>query len=374
MDYYEVLGLTRHCSQEDIKRAYRKLAVKYHPDKHPEKKEEYEKKFQEISEAYSVLGNEEKRNHYDHFGKDGPPQMMDPRDIFKNFFGGNGMQQEESLDVTEVIQVPLEDIFNGTQIDHHYRRKHRCEKCHGTGATDQKSRACQKCQGKKFVTHTQRFGFMMQQTQVPCDACPVIPPEKRCEECRGEGIVEEVVSIMVVVEAGRSSEEALVFPQKGHYKNGQYGNLLVYVKEAPHPTLRRGVTLQDIGVSSVYHLYTEQKVDVLQIVINDPVAIPFFNGETIWVKPNIKDFAQATTVVKGKGLCDRHQRGDLFIRWQMENQWVQPPLLDMVRKHVPIAHPKDGCVIEGEPLGAYAHRRPTQTHPQQPHVQQCTHQ
>lgn len=379
MDYYEVLGLPRSCSQEDIKKAYRRLAVQYHPDKHPDKKQEYEKKFQEISEAYSILSNEEKRSHYDRFGKDGPPPMMDPRDLFKNFFGGGNRPPANTRDINEVIHIPLEKIFSGTTVDHTYRRKNRCDKCQGTGATDKKSRVCRQCHGKKVVTTTQNFGFLTQQVQTTCSSCSgtggsPIPPSLLCTICHGSGHMQEIVNIRIVIEAGKNPDDPIVFRQRGNYEGGGYGDLLVHVKENPHAVFHRGVTLEDFGVSSPYHLYCEKTIDILQVLLNDPLPIEYFHREVIWVRPNIHDYVKSITVVPQKGLKDSKVCGDLFIKWTIENKKTTPAILECIRDHVQSSSPVHATITESVPVDRYVAQFNSQPPPQRPHVQQCTHQ
>lgn len=381
MDYYEVLGLPRTCSQDDIKRAYRRLAVQYHPDKHPENKEEFEKKFQEISEAYSILSNEEKRSHYDRFGKDGPPPMMDPRDLFRNFFGGGNGPPENTRDITEVVQVPLEKIFSGTTVDHMYRRRNHCVSCQGSGATDKKMRVCTQCRGKKMVTTTQQFGFLVQQVQSPCASCrgtggETIPSHLLCPTCRGDGHVQEVVTLQIDIRAGQSSEDPIVFPQRGNYEAGSYGDLLVHVKEIQHPVFHRGVTLQDIGVSSPYHLYCEKTIDILQVLLNDPIPLEYFHKGVLWIRPNITDFVKSMTIVPKRGLKDTKQSGDLFIKWTIENKKMTPAVLQSLRGHVPLSTPQNTIITDSVPVDRYVaqYTAQPQPQPQRPQVQQCTHQ
>lgn len=209
MDYYDILGVSKNSTQDDIKKAYRKLAMKFHPDKHPTEREKYEAKFKEISEAYSVLSDEEKRAGYDQFGKDfvnmeGGSSGMDPRDIFKNFFGFGRGEEEESSKVVETIQLPLEKIYKGCTVKHTYSRKIKCKGCNGTGNNDKIDRTCKKCNGKKIVTIMKQMGIMIQQYQTKCSLCngtggESVSPDKRCNQCVGQKSVTEICHIDVHV-------------------------------------------------------------------------------------------------------------------------------------------------------------------------------
>lgn len=326
MDYYQILGLQRGCSSEDIKRAYKKLAIKYHPDKHPEDKETFEKKFKEISEAYSVLGDEEKRNHYDHFGTDGGPgfDMPDPRDIFKNFFG----ERRDDSELVETIQLPLNKIYSGCSVQHTYRRKIKCESCLGTRSSDKKDRICNQCQGKKMVLKIKKMGFMVQQIQMPCPGChgtggEKIPSDLLCIECNGKGYVNSVEDITIRIPRGVHNSVPLIIKEQGNYQNNKYNDLSIIVTEIPSKQYQRGVGINDICSPNPLNLLYHCDIDILDLLTNDVLSYKHLDGKTYNIRLQISDFNKSLCIVPRMGMIDQNgDIGDLFINVAIKNRKI----------------------------------------------------
>ncbi len=226
--YYDILGVSKNASQEDLKKAYRKAAIKNHPDKggDPEK-------FKELAQAYEVLSDPEKRDIYDQYGEDalkegmgGGPGGHDPFDIFQSFFGGNpfggggssrGRRQRRGEDVIHPLKISLEDLYNGTSKKLSLSRNVICSKCKGKGSKSGASMKCSGCQGSGMKVSIRHLGpSMIQQMQHPCNECKgtgeTINDKDRCPQCKGEKVVQEKKVLEVIVEKGMQNGQRITFP------------------------------------------------------------------------------------------------------------------------------------------------------------------
>ena len=270
-DYYEVLEVEKTASVEEIKKAYRKKAIQYHPDKNPGDKEA-EEKFKEAAEAYEVLSNADKRARYDQFGHAGMEgaggfggfsgQGMSMDDIFSMFgdifggrggfggfsgFGGGGGQSQRRFrgsDLRVKVKLNLKEIAEGTTKKFKLKKYVPCSHCHGSGAEGTGGmETCPTCKGSGTVIRTQQSIFGMMQTQTVCPQCngegKII--KNKCKECNGEGVVygEEVVEVKIP--AGVAEGMQLSMSGKGNAgrHNGVAGDLLIQVEEEAHPDLIR---------------------------------------------------------------------------------------------------------------------------------------
>ncbi|KAJ6901606.1 dnaJ protein [Populus alba x Populus x berolinensis] len=228
--YYEVLGVSKSASQDDLKKAYRKAAIKNHPDKggDPEK-------FKELAQAYEVLSDPEKREIYDQYGEDALKEGMggggsgahDPFDIFQSFFGGGnpfggggssrGRRQRRGEDVIHPLKVSFEDLYNGTSKKLSLSRNVICSKCKGKGSKSGASSKCAGCQGSGMKVSIRHLGpSMIQQMQHPCNECKgsgeTINDKDRCPQCKGEKVAQEKKVLEVVVEKGMQNGQRITFP------------------------------------------------------------------------------------------------------------------------------------------------------------------
>ena len=278
-DYYEILEVTKTATVEEIKKAYRKKAIQYHPDKNPGDKEA-EEKFKEAAEAYDVLSNPEKRSRYDQFGHagvsgaagNGGPfggfggEGMSMDDIFSMFgdifggrgggfgggfggfsgFGGGGSQQRRyrGSDLRVKVKLTLKEISTGVEKKFKLKKYVPCDQCHGTGAEgDGGSETCPTCKGSGSVIRNQQTILGTMQTRVTCSTCggegKII--KNKCKKCGGDGIIygEEVVSVKIP--AGVAEGMQLSMGGKGNAgkHNGVAGDLLILVEEEPHQDLIR---------------------------------------------------------------------------------------------------------------------------------------
>ncbi|MEM0467343.1 MAG: molecular chaperone DnaJ [Candidatus Thermoplasmatota archaeon] len=283
-DYYEILGIDRNASKEDIKKAYRKLALKYHPDKNKEK--DAEEKFKEISEAYAVLYDDEKRKMYDTYGHAGIDQQYTRDDIFRGtdfsdifrsmgfdfgfssfddifeqFFGQRrGYSRQERVrrgsDLRYDIEITLEDAYRGMQTELDIPRSEPCDTCGGSGAKPGTSpQRCTQCDGTGQIRRSQRTGFGLFTQVTVCPRCNGQGTfiEQRCPNCRGRGVVQKTRKIEITIPRGIDDGSQLRLAGQGEAApgNGVNGDLYIVVHIKEHPFLtRRGSDLyQKVKIS-----------------------------------------------------------------------------------------------------------------------------
>ena len=320
-DYYEVLGVDKNASEDQIKKAYRKIAIKYHPDRNPGDKKA-EEKFKEAAEAYDVLHDTQKRQQYDQFGFDAPGTggfgggfsgNMNMDDIFSMFgdifgghggfsgFGGGGRQsrpqQFRGSDLRLKVRLSLEEIANGVTKKFKVKKDITCSHCHGTGAeTGSSSETCPTCHGSGYITHTTQSIFGMMQTQGVCPNCggegKVI--KNKCHICGGSGVTkgEEVVEINIP--AGVAEGMVVNVPNKGNAgkRNGVAGNIQVYIEEEENDIFVRD------GQDLIYNLL----LDFPTATLGGTVEVPTISGNKLKMKIDAGTQPGKTMRLKGKGL------------------------------------------------------------------------
>lgn len=322
-DYYEVLGVDKNASEDDIKKAYRKIAIKYHPDRNPGNKEA-EEKFKEAAEAYDVLHDPQKRQQYDQFGFDGPQGMggfsgfggggfsMD--DIFSMFgdvFGGRGgfggfggfgggqrqAAQHRGSDLRLKVRLTLQEVSTGVTKKFKVKKDVVCQHCSGTGAEKgSSSETCATCHGSGVVTRTTQSLFGLMQSQSVCPTCngegKVI--KNKCKYCGGTGIIkgEEVVEIKIP--AGVASGMVVNVPGKGNagIHNGVAGNIQVLIDEEENDTFIRD------GQDVIYNLL----LDFPTAALGGNVEIPTIEGTRVRIKIEPGTQPGKTLRLRGKGL------------------------------------------------------------------------
>ena len=323
-DYYEVLGLDKNASEDDIKKAYRKLAIKYHPDRNPGDKKA-EEKFKEAAEAYDVLHDPQKRQQYDQFGFAGQSgaggfggfggASMNMDDIFSMFgdifgghaggfggFGGFGggqrrPQQHRGSDLRLKVKLTLQEISTGVTKKFKVRKDVVCQHCHGSGSADGgASETCPTCHGSGVISHTTQSIFGMMQTQGVCPTCngegKII--KNKCHECSGTGVVkgEEVVEINIP--AGVIEGMVVNVPGKGNAgrRNGIPGDIQVFIEEEPNDTFVRD------GNDLIYNLL----LDFPTAALGGDVEIPTIEGTRLRVKIEPGTQPGKTLRLRSKGL------------------------------------------------------------------------
>ncbi len=338
-DYYEVLGVSKSADATEIKKAYRKLALKYHPDKNPGDKEA-EEKFKEAAEAYDVLSNEEKRRRYDQFGHAGVGGAgqggfgggMSMDDIFSQFgdifgsfggfsgFGGFGggrsaRRVNRGTNLRVKVKMNLQEIATGIEKKIKVKKYVACQYCNGTGAKDGKSYStCSTCKGSGQVTRVQNTILGAMQTTSTCPTCEgegKIISEK-CTFCNGEGVLmsEEVISINIPAGVAEGMQLSLSGKGNAARRGGVNGDLIVLIEEEEHPELVRD------GNDLLYNVF----IGYPEAVLGETVEIPTIEGK---VKVKIEAGTQPGKILRlrGKGLPDvnGYGKGDLLAK---VNVWI----------------------------------------------------
>ncbi len=337
-DYYEVLGVGKSATDDELKKAYRKLALKYHPDRNPGDKQA-EEKFKEAAEAYDVLSNPEKRKLYDQYGHNMGPQGFpgggggggaqyggfSMEDIFSQFgdiFGGHGFdmggfgsaggggsrrRQRKGTDLRITIKMTLEEIANGVQKTIKLPTFVKDSHCNGTGAKDGTSfHTCPTCHGSGSVLRQQQSIFGMTQSQVVCPTCQgegkVI--DQKCPYCNGEGVEKQEQTISFEIPAGVSGGEVLTLPGKGNaaIHGGVNGDLLIVIEEIKHPDLIRD------GNDIIYNLM----LDLPTAILGGTAEVPTISGRA---RLKITPGTQPGKVLRlrGKGIKSRQGTGDELV-------------------------------------------------------------
>lgn len=333
-DYYEVLGVDKSASANDIKKAYRRLAMQYHPDKNPGNKEA-EEKFKEAAEAYSVLSDADKKARYDqygHAGMDGAGgfggfngQGMDINDIFSMFgdifgggfgggfsgFGGGGSQQaprHRGTDLRVKVKLNLQEISEGVTKKFKLKKYVTCPHCNGTGAEGNAMDTCPECKGSGRTVRTMRTPFGIMNSETVCNRCggegKII--KNKCPHCHGDGIVmgEEVVEVQIP--AGVAEGMQLSMRGKGNAakRNGIAGSLLIQIEEEKHPQLIR-----------------DEKDLIYNLLLDIPTATLGGTVEIPTIKENVKLTIEPGTQpgkalrLRGKGLpmLNEYGKGDIIV-------------------------------------------------------------
>lgn len=280
-DLYEILGVNKNASDEEIKKAYRKLAMKYHPDRNPDN-QEAENKFKEIQGAYAVLSDADKRSRYDQFGAAGidPNQMgggfggggFDFGDIFSQMFGGGGggrQQNYQGADLRYDLKITLEEAAAGIKKTITIPTHEECDVCHGSGAkAGTSAQTCPTCHGSGSV-HVRQAIFQLQQTCPQCHGSGKIIKDP-CLKCRGQGQVKTSKTLEVSIPAGIDNGQAIRLSGQGEpgQKGAQAGDLLVYVFVREH----------EIFVRENKDLHCELPINITTAALGGEVEVPTLNG------------------------------------------------------------------------------------------------
>ena len=348
-DYYEVLGVAKGAGKDEIKMAYRKLALQYHPDQNPDNPEA-EDKFKEVAEAYDVLSNEEKRQVYDRYGHEGMQQggmggagfggmnmddiMSQFSDMFGDFFGGRrgsagaggrGGAAQQGSNLRTKVSLTLEEIDQGTSKKIKLKRYKTCGTCSGTGAKDAKSvQTCTTCGGSGYVRRIQNTFMGQMQTTSPCPACGGSGKTitHKCGDCKGEGRLYEEDIISLDIPAGVYEGIQITMRGKGNVgpRGGPAGDLLVNIEEVQHEQFVRD------GKNIFYDL----ELNFADAALGTQVEVPTLGGV---VKLSIAEGTQPGKVLRlrGKGLPDLNtgSRGDQLVRIGI---WVPKEMSSEERK------------------------------------------
>ena len=337
-DYYEVLGVSKTATQDELKKAYRKLARKYHPDLNKDNPEAAEK-FKECNEAYSVLSDEQKRAQYDQFGPEafenggmgGGPGAggfggfggfggSGMEDIFDMFFGGQGRGgrsnnagPQRGADLRYDMEITFEEAAFGVEKEISLKRAERCEHCYGEGAEPgSKVETCPECHGSGYVRFTQNTMFGQMVNERPCSRChgegKII--SNPCKECGGSGTVKKTKKLKVKIPAGVDNGSRLRVGGEGEagLKGGPSGDLYVYLYVKPHKFFERDGTT----------VLCEVPINIVQATLGAEIKVPTLDGQ---VTMKVPEGTQPGKVMrlKGKGIPSLRGggRGDQLVRMKV---------------------------------------------------------
>ncbi|MFW6040865.1 MAG: molecular chaperone DnaJ [Thermoplasmatota archaeon] len=337
-DYYDILGVDKDASKEEIKKAYRKKAKKYHPDKNPDNPDEAREKFKKISEAYEVLADDDKRRKYDRYGEAGVKDQFgeggftwqdfshreDVEDIFSDFFGRSGFDDffsdffgrrrsstrrrpRQGSDLKATVEVDLEDVYTGTEKTIKLNRKVQCEACNGTGSRTGERKICTQCEGQGEVRKVQRRGIQQLITVTQCPRCNGTGEivEDPCQECGGGGVINKKETITVKVPPGARDGTRLRVRGKGDAgeRGARSGDLYLELRVRPHKKFTRKGD----------DLHIKLPISMIQATLGDKIKVPTLEGN---VKIDIPPGTQPGRKFRlsGKGLPNgRGGYGDLIV-------------------------------------------------------------
>lgn len=332
-DYYKILGVSPDASPEEIKKAYRRLAHKYHPDKGGD-----EKKFKEIAEAYQVLSNKEKRAQYDRFGRtfegmggfeggdfwrDFRPEEgfgfdFDLEDLFEDFFGFGRRTRRRTnrgRDLEVEIKIDLEDTLKGVKRNLALRNLVGCQRCQGRGAEPgSQLKECFSCRGTGEVQQMKRTIFGTITRYIRCPECQGEGkiPENPCNVCRGEGRIEKEVNIEIFIPAGVDSGQTLKIEGRGEAgrRGAKSGDLYVRVFVRPHKIFERKGD----------DLYISVPISFSQAALGDEVEVPTLEGRKIFLKVPPATQSGKILRISGKGIphFSGWGRGDLYVQLEIK--------------------------------------------------------
>lgn len=353
-DYYETLGVSKGASEDEIKKAYRKLAHQYHPDKQGGD----EKKFKEINEAYQILSDKAKRAQYDQFGatfegmgaggqgqsgfggfdfndifKGGGFGNFGFEDIFSDIFGGRSSQKrvERGEDIAMDLEIDFIESVQGVKKEINLYKRNVCEECGGTGAEKGSAlKTCPTCQGSGRVTKTQRIFLGTFSQTAACDTCHGAGqvPDKKCSKCGGDGRVRSQKTLEFNIPAGIRDTQTIKLDRQGEAaaRGGVHGDLYITIHVKPHPDFTRR---ED-------DIYYEVELSFTQLILGDKIKVPTLDGD---VKLKIPAGTSPGKLFRLKGLgvarLDRGGKGDMYVRVKLKIpkslSWSQKKLIEKLK-------------------------------------------
>ena len=333
---YKTLDVSPDATEEQIKKAYKKMALKYHPDRNQTNKEEAESKFKEIGKAYEILSDVEKRSMYDKYGLDHLEQMGNMPDassafnIFENLFGGagnpfgaggnmqfnatnifgGGNMKKKGQDRLEQVDISLEDFYNCKSLNVNFKRRVSCLRCNGTGAMDPSCiKICSSCDGEGFITRIQQIGpgFMSQSRNI-CHVCNGNGKQitKLCSKCNGNKTVEERTKLKIELTENMDSGESIVYKGFSNYNPDAdiQGDLIIKVFQKHHNVFTRKGN----------NLYTTKDILISEALCGCPILIEHLDKRKLMIQIDDIIRPNDNKVIKGEGM---YGKGDLIINFNI---------------------------------------------------------
>ncbi|KYG41715.1 hypothetical protein M433DRAFT_459487 [Acidomyces richmondensis BFW] len=337
-EYYDILGVSPDATEDMIKSAYRKLALKHHPDKNPTNKEFHEAKFKQVGVAFSVVGDPEKRPIYDKYGKEGLENGggmgggmggMAAEDLFAQFFGGggglggmfgNGMRDtgpKKARTIHHVHKVTLEDIYKGKVSKLALQKSVICPKCEGRGGKEGAVKTCPGCNGAGMKMMMRQMGPMIQRFQTVCPDCngegETIREKDKCKQCLGKKTIVERKVLHVHVDRGVQPGTKIEFRGEGDQMPGvQAGDVVFEIEQKPHPRFQRK------GDDLFYHA----EIDLLTALAGGAVYIEHLDDRwlTVEIMPGEVISPGEIKVIRGQGMPSyrHHDFGNLYIQFDVK--------------------------------------------------------
>lgn len=350
-EFYDILGVTKNATLTEIKKAYRKKALKWHPDKNPNNKEEAEKQFKKISEAYDTLSDPKKKEIYDKFGKDGlknrgmgfdPRNMGNFEDILNNLFGGGGFpgfgnfsfnsrsnrKQQPPPHIEIEAELTFEELYKGTKFTKKIKRNNICSNCNGTGNSDGVEHKCNNCKGSGKQVRILHNGPFIQQMVSPCNLCKgsgiSSNNSNKCNTCNGEKVIEKDYDVSININPGVFEGLALNIPNQGHHipvnsRNGsERTDIRIKIKEKEHNIFKRGAVINNERDPKT--LYATINISLAESICGFRKLLPYLDNTSIVLESNSIINNGAIKVIKNKGfpnINNKNNYGDLYIKYNI---------------------------------------------------------
>lgn len=341
---YDTLGVSPSATENELKKAYRKLALKYHPDKNPNGGD----KFKEISHAYEILSDPQKRETYDNFGEEGLSgdagggMGMNPEDLFASFFGFGGGSRSSGprrgKDVVHPLKVSLEDLYKGKVFKLSIKRNIICKACNGKGGKEGAVKSCSDCNGRGVKFVRRQIGPMIQQYQTSCPTCngtgEIINKELECKICHSKKVVQETKIIEVPVDKGMTDGQQITFAGEADQAPGvETGDVVIIIKEKPHDVFKR----------KGKDLYIEQKIDLVTALTGGTFNIKHLDDRYLKVTiiPGEIIKPDQTKCIQNEGMPTYRSpfdKGNLFVKFEVEfpsTSWYNDEKAQMLKKVLP---------------------------------------
>ncbi|KAI9350750.1 hypothetical protein BDR26DRAFT_930057 [Obelidium mucronatum] len=346
--FYDILGVDPSASESELKKAYRKLALKYHPDKNPGD-EEASEKFKEIGKAYEVLSDEQKREVYDRYGEEGLEGGMggggmNPGDLFSQLFGGGGdpfgrggrpSGPRRGKDMAHSLKVSLEDLYKGKTTKLALQKQVLCTPCEGRGGKAGATKMCSGCQGRGIKIVIRQMGPMIQQMQQTCPDCngegEQINAKDRCTACNGKKIANERKILEVFVDKGMADGQKVTFTGEGDQAPGIIpGDIIIVIEEKPHDRFKRKGS----------DLFIDVKIDLLTALAGGHFSIPHLDDRVLVVQilPGEVIKPDEVKCISGEGMPRPFDKGNLYVKFEVvfpEPNWIAEDKLKALEAILP---------------------------------------
>jgi DnaJ family protein A protein 2 len=325
---YDRLEVSPNANTNEILKSYKKLALKYHPDRNPDNLDEANQKLQEINQAKEILTDPEKKRMYDEVGMDyvngAVPQhaTVNPEDLFGMFGGGfhgnpfQNMRKQQKENVVINQEINLEDIYNETTIPIQFQQKQLCQPCNGEGTKDGKSNKCSVCDGRGMRVQVIQMGPVIQQIQTPCHACGTTGKTSnnndKCMHCNGEGFKIRDVRVNIPLKNGLSNGQQIQIPGHGHNLKDGKTDLIIVINEKPHPKFKRNNN----------DLLIEIELKLYQAIFGFDKIIEHLDKRKLHISHTGKTNFHEIKKIPNEGMVilnsGNKNRGDLYIKFNID--------------------------------------------------------